>query len=128
MKIKCDDKNFFKIYNEMQGVGFKATKLYKNKKAKVHFYTTYILFYCLVATILTLLSVLFLKDYDVSGKDIIVAASNAGWIGHCFNDYKTLLANSNIKGELDLVFSSNENERDKMLTSQAELDEWIEKL
>ena len=65
MKIKCDDKNFFQIYNEMQGVGFKATKLYKNKKAKVHFYTTYILFYCLVATILTLLSVLFLKDYDV---------------------------------------------------------------
>lgn len=70
----------------------------------------------------------FLKDYELSGKDVIVAASNAGWIGHCFNDYKTLLANSNIKGELDLVFSSNENERDKMLTSQAELDEWIEKL
>ena len=70
----------------------------------------------------------FLKDYELSGKDVIVAASNAGWIGHCFNDYKTLLPNSNIKGELDLVFSSNENERDKMLTSQAELDEWIEKL
>lgn len=70
----------------------------------------------------------FLKDYDLSGKDIIVASSNAGWLGHCFTDYKTLLPNSNIKGELDLVFSSNEQERDKMLTTQEEIDKWIEKL
>ena len=70
----------------------------------------------------------FLKDYDLSGKDIIVASSNAGWLGHCFRDYKTLLPNSNIKGELDLVFSSNEQERDKMLTTQEEIDKWIEKL
>lgn len=48
----------------------------------------------------------FLKEYDLSGKDIIVASSNAGWIGHCFKDYRELLPNSNIKGELDLVFSA----------------------
>lgn len=70
----------------------------------------------------------FLKEYDLSGKDIIVASSNAGWIGHCFKDYKTLLPNSNIKGELDLVFSANAGERDKMITSQKEIDDWIEKL
>lgn len=70
----------------------------------------------------------FLKDYDLSGKDIIVAASNAGWIGHCFKDYKDLLPNSNIKGELDLIFSANDRERDKMLTSQEEVDEWVERL
>lgn len=70
----------------------------------------------------------FLKEYDLSNKDIIVASSNAGWIGHCFKDYETLLSNSNIKGELDLVFSSNENERDKMLTSQSDIDNWIKKL
>ena len=29
----------------------------------------------------------FLKEYDLSGKNIIVASSNAGWIGHCFKDY-----------------------------------------
>ena len=68
------------------------------------------------------------KDYDLSRKDIIVAASNAGWIGHCFSDYKTLLPNSNIKGELDLLFSANAGERDKMLTTQKEVDEWVEKL
>ena len=70
----------------------------------------------------------FLKDYDLSGKDIITASSNAGWIGHCFRDYKTLLPNSNIKGELDLLFSANEGERDKMLTSWGEVDSWMEKL
>lgn len=70
----------------------------------------------------------FLKDYDLSGKDIIVASSNAGWIGHCFKDYKTLLPNSNIKGELDLLFSANSDERDKMLTSQEEIDNWIKRL
>ena len=70
----------------------------------------------------------FLKEYDLSGKDIIVASSNAGWIGHCFRDYKTLLPNSNIKGELDLLFSANEGERNKMLTSWNDVDAWIEKL
>ena len=70
----------------------------------------------------------FLKEYDLSNKDIIVASSNAGWIGHCFKDYETLLPNSNIKGELDLVFSSNEHERDKILTSQSDIDNWIKKL
>ena len=70
----------------------------------------------------------FLKQYDLSEKDIIVASSNAGWIGHCFRDYKTLLPNSNIKGELDLVFSAEENKRDEMLTTKEEIDAWIEKL
>lgn len=70
----------------------------------------------------------FLKKHNLSGKDIIVAASNAGWIGHCFKDYETLLNGANIKGELDLLFSANQGERDKMLTTNAKLDAWIEKL
>lgn len=69
----------------------------------------------------------FLKENDLSGKDVIVAATDAGWVGHCFKDYKTLI-NGNIKAELDIVFSANDGERDKMLTSNAELDSWIEKL
>ena len=70
----------------------------------------------------------FLKEYDLSNKDIIIASSNAGWLGHCFKDYETLLPISNIKGELDLVFASNEHERDKMLTSKSDIDNWIKKL
>lgn len=69
----------------------------------------------------------FLKENDLAGKDVIVAAANAGWIGHCFKDYETLIK-GNIKGKLDLLFSANEGERDKMLTSTNELDNWIEQL
>ena len=67
----------------------------------------------------------FLKEYDLSKKDIIVASSNAGWIGHCFKDYETLLPNSNIKGKLDLLFSANDGERNKILTTQKEIDDWV---
>lgn len=70
----------------------------------------------------------FLKNYDLSKKDIIVASTNAGWIGHCFKDYETLLPNSNIKGELNIVFSAEDNKRDQMLTSTEEIDNWIKKL
>lgn len=69
----------------------------------------------------------FLKENDLSGKDVIVAASNAGWLGHCFKDYETLVK-GNVKGKLDSVFSANELERDKMLTTINELDRWIEEL
>src|SRR5699024_7433081 len=70
----------------------------------------------------------FLKEYDLSSKDVIVASSNAGWIGQSFDDYKKLLPNSNIKGELDLVFSAKDNEGDKMLIPEKEIDDWLEKL
>ena len=69
----------------------------------------------------------FLRENDLLGKDVIVAASNAGWIGHCFKDYETLVK-GNIKGKIDLLFSSNERERDKMLTTTKELDNWIDQL
>ena len=70
----------------------------------------------------------FLKEYNLSSKDVIVASSNAGWIGHCFKDYESLLPNAHIKGELNLVFSADEDKRDQMVTSQSEVDAWIEKL
>lgn len=70
----------------------------------------------------------FLKEYDLSGKEIIVTATNAGWIGHCFKDYKELLPNSNIKGELDIVFSSDREEKNNLLTSTHKIDEWLKKL
>ena len=70
----------------------------------------------------------FLKDYDLSNKDIIVAASNAGWVGHSFKDYKTLLPNSNIKATLNLVFGSGEKNRHELKTTYKEIDVWLNKL
>lgn len=70
----------------------------------------------------------FLKEYDLSGKNIIIASTNAGWIGHSLKDYEALLKGSNIKGELDLRFSSSEGNRDEMITSIKDVDDWIKKL
>lgn len=70
----------------------------------------------------------FLKDYDLAKKDILIASSNAGWLGHSLKDYHALLPNANIKGELDLVFSSQDNQRDKMITTFDEIDNWLKKL
>lgn len=70
----------------------------------------------------------FLKEYDLSGKDVIVAATNAGWIGHSLDDYELLLSKSNIKGKLNIKFSSEENKRHEMKTSYEEIDNWLEKL
>lgn len=70
----------------------------------------------------------FLREYDLSRKDIIVTATNAGWVGHCFKDYKELLPNSNIKGELDIVFSFDREENNKILTPWQKIDNCLEKL
>lgn len=70
----------------------------------------------------------FLKEYDLSGKNIITASTNAGWIGHSLKDYEVLLKGSNIKGELNLRFSSNEGNRDEMITSIKDVDDWTNKL
>ena len=29
----------------------------------------------------------FLKEYDLSGKDVLVGSTNAGWLGHSLKDY-----------------------------------------
>ena len=60
----------------------------------------------------------FFFFYDLSGKNIITASTNAGWIGHSLKDYGALLKGSNIKGELNLRFSSSEGNRDEMITSK----------
>lgn len=70
----------------------------------------------------------FLKEYDLSGKDVLVGSTNAGWLGHSLKDYEALLPNSHIKGELNIVFSANEQERDKLVTPMKEVDEWLLKL
>ena len=65
MKIKCESNNFFKIYNEMQGVGFKASKLCRKRDVKVYHYTTYILFYFIATLVLAFFAILFLQEYKL---------------------------------------------------------------
>lgn len=68
----------------------------------------------------------FLKKYDLSGKIIYPFATNAGWIGHTFQDIKKLCNSSVVKNGLNVLFTTKHVEN-KMLTKEQEIDEWINK-
>ncbi|MBR3230176.1 MAG: NAD(P)H-dependent oxidoreductase [Bacilli bacterium] len=60
----------------------------------------------------------FLKNNDLTNKEIYVFATNAGWLGRTFDEIKKI-CNGNIKEEISLKFE------DKYLTNEQELDSWI---
>lgn len=120
--------NYDEVVNEWQNNDIKRDVEIKDINIDLNKYKNIVLITCVWWYGISPVMKRFLKDYDLSNKNIIVAALNAGWIGHSFKDYENLLQNANIKGKLDVVFSSNEYERDKMITSYKELDNWIEKI
>lgn len=65
----------------------------------------------------------FLNDYDLSNKNIYIFATNAGWIGHTFEDFKNALPNSNIKSTLNIKF----NDKDLAIPQETILN-WIENI
>lgn len=69
----------------------------------------------------------FLTQNDLSGKTIIPFATNAGWLGRTFTEIKKLCPNSNVKGEMNIVFSSNYNDM-SLVTSLDEINNWISTL
>lgn len=69
--------------------------------------------------------VTFLKKYDLSGKKIYLYATNAGWLGHTFIDFKKLCFNSSVEDGMNIVFKSYS---DQLVTSEDEIDKWIKNL
>lgn len=69
----------------------------------------------------------FLKENDLSDKKVVPFATNAGWLGQTFEEVKKLCPNSNVENEMNIVFTTN-YEENKLVTSQKEIDEWIEKI
>ena len=69
--------------------------------------------------------VTFLKKYDFSGKKIYPYATNAGWLGHTFIDFKKLCSNSSVEDGMNIVFKSYS---DQLVTSEDEIDKWIKNL
>lgn len=68
----------------------------------------------------------FLKQCDLTNKTIYPFATNAGWLGHTFVDFKKLCSNSTLKDGMNIVFSStNLNE---LVTSEDEIEKWIKEL
>ena len=67
----------------------------------------------------------FLPQNDLSGQTIKPFATNAGWIGKTFKEIKSLCPNSKVEDELNIIFESYS---DKLVTSEKEIDKWIDLL
>lgn len=61
----------------------------------------------------------FLHEYDLSGKDVFVFATNGGWIGHTFEDFKKALPKSSVKGSINIRFDEH-----RLRTSEKEIENW----
>lgn len=69
----------------------------------------------------------FLKKNSLEGKTVIPFATNAGWVGRTFEEIKELCPNSNVKNEMNIVFTENYTEH-KLKTPNSEIDEWLKRI
>ena len=67
----------------------------------------------------------FLKENDLTGKIIKPFATNAGWLGHTFQEIESLCPNSKVDKGMNIVFESYS---DNLVTSPDEIDNWIDKI
>lgn len=67
----------------------------------------------------------FLTENNLDGKTIIPFATNAGWLGRTFIEIKNMCPNSNVENNINIVFESYS---DQLVTSEEEIDNWIDKL
>lgn len=64
----------------------------------------------------------FLEENDLSGKTVYPFATNGGWLGHTFEDFKKACPGADVKKGLNVYFSSS-----TLKTKQKEIDSWIER-
>lgn len=117
--------NYDDVVTEWQNNDIKRDVMINPIKIDLNNYNKVILISCVWWYGISPVMKRFLKEYDLSNKDVIVAGCNAGWIGHSFNDYEILLEDSNVLGKLNLIFSSNETKRNQMVTSEDEINNWL---
>lgn len=67
----------------------------------------------------------FLTQNDLSNKTIKPFATNAGWIGHTFQEIQKLCHNSKVDKGMNIVFESYS---DNLVTSPDEIEKWIDEL
>lgn len=69
----------------------------------------------------------FLKQNSLAGKTVIPFATNAGWIGKTFKEIKELCSDSDVKNEMNIIFTENYAEH-KLKTSSSEIDKWLKSI
>ena len=67
----------------------------------------------------------FLKNNDLTGKNIVPFATNAGWLGRSFTEVNNLCPKSIVKNEMNIVFESYS---DNLQTEMSEVENWIKSL
>ena len=67
----------------------------------------------------------FLTQNDLSNKTIKPFATNAGWLGHTFQEIQKLFPNSKVDKGMNIVFESYS---DNIVTSPDEIEKWIDEL
>lgn len=65
----------------------------------------------------------FLNTYNLANKNIYIFATNGGWIGHTFQDFKDALPKSNIVSNINIQF----NDKDLAIPQETILN-WIENI
>ncbi len=69
----------------------------------------------------------FLTQNDLSNKTIKPFVTNAGWLGHTFQEIQKLCHDSRVDKGMNIVFTEDHHVS-QLVTSPDEIDEWIEKL
>lgn len=69
----------------------------------------------------------FLTENDLSGKIIKPYATNAGWLGHTFQEIQKLCPNSKVEKGMNIVFTEDYREN-AIVTSPNEIDNWVKGL
>lgn len=62
----------------------------------------------------------FLHQNNLSDKDIYPFATNGGWIGHTFEDFKKECKDANVHHSLNIRFNE-----DRLITSEKDISDWI---
>ena len=63
----------------------------------------------------------FLKNQNWNGKTVYPFATNGGWIGHTFKDFKNLCKGADVKNGLNIRFDES-----TLRTSKKDILEWIQ--
>ena len=63
----------------------------------------------------------------MSGKEIKPFATNAGWLGHTFQEIEKLCPNSKVEKGMNIVFTGDYQEN-QLVTSPDDIEKWIDQL
>lgn len=65
----------------------------------------------------------FLNNYSLENKTIYPFATNGGWIGHTFKDFKKACPLSNVEKGINIRFDEN-----ILKTKESEIEDWARKI